>query len=164
LTRINDLPRIAALHRQWRQCRTASRGLMSPRKIYLSRLVGLFTLVVAASMIVDKPQAMATMAALLHDRSALIIIGLLGTAAGMAIVLAHQVWSGGPLPVVVTLLGWVILIRGMVLLFLPPPAAARLVEWFRFDEFFYPYLGFAAGLGLYLAVHGFLAVPGGRHA
>jgi hypothetical protein len=72
-------------------------GLMSPRTIYLSRLIGLFTLVVAASLIVDKPQAMATMAALLHDRSALIIIGVLGTAAGMAIVLAHQVWSGGPL-------------------------------------------------------------------
>jgi hypothetical protein len=36
---------------------------------------------------------MATMAALLHDRSALIIVGVLGTAAGMAIVLAHQRWS-----------------------------------------------------------------------
>jgi hypothetical protein len=39
---------------------------------------------------------MATIAALLHDRSALIIVGVLGTAAGMAIVLAHQRWSGGP--------------------------------------------------------------------
>jgi hypothetical protein len=87
---------------------------------------------------------------------------MLGTAAGMAIVLAHQMWSGGPLPVVVTLLGWVILIRGVVLLLLPPPATVRLVEWFRFDEFFYPYLGFAAGLGVYLAVHGSLAAAGGR--
>jgi hypothetical protein len=137
---------------------------MSPRTIYLSRLIGLFTLVVAASMIVNKPQAIATMAALVHDRAALIVLGVLGTAAGMAIVLAHQVWSGGPLPVVVTLLGWVILIRGMVLLFLPQPVTVRLVEWFRFDQFFYLYLGFAAGLGLYLAVHGFVAVSAGRHA
>jgi hypothetical protein len=52
----------------------------------------------------------------------------------------------------------------MVLLFLPPPATVRLVEWFRFDEFFYLYLGFAAGLGLYLAVHGVLAAAGGRRA
>jgi hypothetical protein len=84
-----------------------SEGLMSPRTIHVSRLIGLFTLVVAVSLIVDKPQAMAT------------------------------------------------------LLFLPQPATVRLVDWFRFDEFFYPYLGFAAGLGLYLAVHGFLAA--GRH-
>jgi hypothetical protein len=142
-------------------------GLMSFRTIYLSRLIGLFTLVVAASMIVNKPQAIATMAALVHDRGALIILGVLGTAAAMAIVLAHQVWSGGPLSVVVTLLGWVILIRGMVLLFLPQSrspfgssngfastnSSARCL-----------YLRFAAGLGLYLAVHGFVAVSAGRHA
>jgi hypothetical protein len=135
---------------------------MSPRTIYLGRLIGLFTLLVAASLMVDKPRAIATMAALLHDYSALIIFGVLGTAAGMAIVLGHQVWSGGSLPVVVTLLGWVILLRGIVLLFLPPPATIRFVEWLRFDEFFYWYLGFAAGLGLYLAVHGFLAASDTR--
>jgi hypothetical protein len=30
-------------------------------------------------------------------------MGLLG---GLAMVLAHNVWSGGPLPVIVTLIGW----------------------------------------------------------
>jgi hypothetical protein len=119
---------------------------MSPRTTYLSRLIGLVTFVVAGSMIVNKPQAIETMMTLVHDRSALIIVGMLGTAAGMAIVLAHQRWSGGALPVVVTLLGWIILIRGIVLLFLPQPATARLVEWFRFEDFFYLYLGFAAAL------------------
>jgi len=136
---------------------------MSPRTIYLSRLIGLFTLLVAASMLVDKPKAIATMTALVQDRSALVVIGMLGTAVGIAIVLAHQVWSGGSLPIVVTVLGWLILIRGLVVLFLPQPATVRLVAWFRLDEFFYPYLGFAAALGLYLAVHGFLASAGGRH-
>jgi hypothetical protein len=69
-------------------------------------------------------------------------------------------WRGGTLPVVVTLLGWVILIRGVVLLFLPRAATIQLVEWFRFDEFLYLYLGFAAALGHYLAVHGFLGSAG----
>jgi hypothetical protein len=132
---------------------------MTPRTIYLGRLIGLVILVVAASMLVDKSRALTALAALVHDRSALIILGLLGTAAGTAIVLAHQKWSGGVLPVVVTLLGWIILLRGTILLFLPQPATLRLLDWLRFDEFFYFYLGFAGALGLYLAVHGFLASP-----
>jgi hypothetical protein len=136
---------------------------MSPRTIYLSRLIGLFILVFAASMISDKPRAIETMTALVHDRPALIIMGVLATAAGLAIVLVHQAWRGGALPVVVTLFGWLILLRGAVLLFLPQQATIRLVAWFRFDELFYLYLGFAVALGLYLTVHAFLAPSGGRH-
>ena len=93
--------------------------------------------------------------AFLQDRPALIVLGVLGTAAGLAIVLGHQRWTGGVLPLVVTVIGWVILIRGTVLLFLSQTATARLIEWFHFEEFFYLYVGFAAMLGLYLVVHGF---------
>jgi vacuolar-type H+-ATPase subunit I/STV1 len=137
---------------------------MSPRTIYLSRLIGLFTLVVTASMIIDKPRAIETMTALVHDRSALLTMGVLATAAGMAIVLAHQVWRGGTLPVVVTLLGWMILLRGVVLLLLSQPATVRLVAWFRFDELFYLYLGLAVALGVYLTILGFLASDAMRRA
>jgi hypothetical protein len=85
---------------------------VSRRTLYLSRLIGLFTLIVAVAMLVDKSQAMDTLQAVVRDRSAVIVIGMLGTAAGLAIVLGHQIWSGSVLPVVVTLLSWVILIRG----------------------------------------------------
>jgi hypothetical protein len=36
------------------------------------------------------------------------------------------------LPVLVTAIGWVVLIRGTILLFLSQRATARLVYWFRF--------------------------------
>lgn len=137
---------------------------MSPRTIYLSRLIGLVALIVSVSMLIDKPRTMEMMTALLQDRSALIIVGVLGTTAGMAIVLGHQRWSGGVLPVVVTLLGWILLIRGAVLLFLPRATVVRLIEWFRFDRYFYAYLGFGAVLGLYLTIHGFLPSAGRRRA
>jgi hypothetical protein len=91
-------------------------------------LIGLFTLIVVLSMLVDKARPMNMISALVHDLSAIIVVGMLGVAAGLAIVLDHQLWSGGVLPVVVTLLGWVILIRGTILLFLPPAVIARLIE------------------------------------
>jgi len=130
---------------------------MVPLTVYPSRLIGLFTFIVSLSMLAEKPRAIEMVRSLLQDRPALIVFGMLGTAAGLAIVLGHQRWTGGMLTVVVTVIGWVILIRGTVLLFLSQAATARLVEWFQFEEFFYLYLGFAAVLGLYLIVHGFCA-------
>jgi len=130
---------------------------MSPRTIYLSRLIGLVLFVAAVSMLIDKPKAMETMRSVVADRSILLIIGLLGTTAGLALVLGHQVWSGGVLPIVVTVLGWVFLARGVLVLLLPQPMTAQLVDWFRFEQFFYVYLGVSAALGLYLTVHSFVA-------
>ena len=130
---------------------------MAPRTIYLSRLIGLFTFIVALSMLADRSQAVETVRTVVQDRPVMIVLGLLGVAAGLAIVLGHQVWSGGVLPILVTILGWVFLIRGTILLYLSPQAAVRLVDWFHFEDFFYPYIGFAAALGLYLTVRGFSA-------
>ena len=130
---------------------------MAARTIYLSRLIGLFTLIVTLSMLADRPQALEMIRTVVQDRPALIILGLLGTAAGLAIVLGHQVWSGGALPVLVTVLGWVLLIRGAVLLYLSPEATAHLVDRFRFEDLFYVYLGLTMALGLYLTVRGFSA-------
>jgi len=130
---------------------------MAARTIYLSRLIGLFTLIVTLSMLADRPQALEMIRTVVQDRPALIILGLLGTAAGLAIVLGHQVWSGGALPVLVTVLGWVFLIRGAVLLYLSPEATAHLVDRFRFEDLFYVYLGLTTVLGLYLTVRRFSA-------
>ena len=135
---------------------------MAPLTIYLSRLIGLLTLIAALSMLADKPQAIDTVRAVIQDRSALLILGMLGTAAGLAVVLGHQVGSRGVLPVLVTAIGWIVLIRGTILLFLSQHATARLVDWFRFEEFFYLYVGFAAALGFYITVHGFSAAAARR--
>jgi len=72
-------------------------------------------------------------------------------------VLAHNVWSGGALPVVVTLFGWILLIRGALLLFLPPEAVAGMMDSFHFEQLFYVYAGITLVLGLYLTYGGFSA-------
>jgi hypothetical protein len=108
---------------------------MAPLTIYLSRLIGLLTLIAALSMLADKPQAIDTVRAVVEDRPALLILGMLGTAAGLAVVLGHEVWSGGVLPVLVTAIGWIVLIRGTILLFLSQHATTaprRLVSLRRF--------------------------------
>ena len=81
----------------------------------------------------------------------LFVAGLMGMTAGLAIVLAHNVWSGGALPVIVTLFGWASLIKGMLLLVLSPDTESRVfIMGLRYDQHPYPYAFFLLLLGAYL--------------
>jgi len=56
-------------------------------------------------------------------------------------IIGHNIWSGGALPVVVTLLGWLIAIRGAGLLALSPDAVIKLLDALRYEKLFYFYMG-----------------------
>jgi hypothetical protein len=75
--------------------------------------------------------------------------------AGLAIVLTHNVWSGGVLPVIITLIGWATLFRGLVLLLLPPDAVAGIFESIHFEQLFFFYIAITLIIGLYLTYGGF---------
>ena len=56
----------------------------------------------------------------LADAPLVLISGVFTLFGGLAIVLLHNYWSGGALSIVVTLVGWLTLIKAIVLLVLPP--------------------------------------------
>jgi hypothetical protein len=126
---------------------------------YLARLIGLFSIVLGLAMIGRRQEMVAAVDALIHNPTLLLVVGLIALGIGLAMVLAHTVWSGGVAPVVVTLVGWLILIRGLVLLFLPAAMVATLFEALHFARLLYLYASIALGLGIYLAMAGFRAEP-----
>jgi hypothetical protein len=71
--------------------------------------------------------------------------------------LASRWRSGGALPVVVTLMGWLMAIRSAALLALPQEALVKLLEALRYEELFHAYMGATLLLGLYLTIAGFSA-------
>ncbi len=99
---------------------------MSPRTLFLSKLIGLYCILVALSMITRRQATLESVTALLQNPSMMLILGVITLAAGLAMVLAHNIWSGGALVVVVTLVGWITLIKSLLFLFLPPDMQARL--------------------------------------
>ena len=132
---------------------------------YLARLLGLFCIVAGLAMIGRRQEMVGAVDALTHNPTLLLLAGLIALGIGLAMVLAHNLWSGGFLPVVVTLIGWLILLRGVVLLFLPAPMVATLYEALHFARLLYLYASTALGLGSYLAMAGFrsaAAAPGPR--
>jgi putative exporter of polyketide antibiotics len=131
-------------------------GTMSPRTIFLSRLIGLYCILVALSMMTRRQATVETVTALLQNPSMMLILGVITLAAGLAMVLAHNIWSGGALSVIVTLIGWIALIRSLLFLFLPPELEARLfLGQLHYQRLFYLYTAISLVLGLYLTYSGF---------
>ena len=130
---------------------------MKPLTIYLGRLLGLFTLITSFWLLTERQTTLSTIPALLGNRPAMVIFAIIALAGGLAIVLAHNIWSGGPLPILVTLIGWVMLIRGLLFLFLPPEATLYVLAAMQFERLFYIYLAIPFVLGIYLTYLSFAA-------
>ena len=129
---------------------------MSERTTFLSKFIGLYLILISLALAVHKQASIDTMYALVRNAPVLFVAGLMGVIGGLAIVLCHNVWSGGVLPVLVTLTGWLILIKGALLLFLSPEEIYRLLlSALHYQHFFYPYTVIPLVLGVYLAFAGF---------
>src|SRR5271157_4244501 len=92
---------------------------MSVRTVFLARLFGLYCLIMAAALL-SQPEAFVTIVhALMADAPLVLIAGVFTLFGGLAIVLLHNYWSGGALTIIITLLGWLTLIKAVVLVVLP---------------------------------------------
>ena len=125
---------------------------MSTLTIYLARLIGLSAVLLAAALLVrGNVLIMATVA----DGPVMLVYAIFSLVAGLAIILGHNVWSGGTLPVIVTLVGWLIFVKGLVLLLVTP--AGLLLERMQYGEHYSFYIVPALIIGLYLTYAGFAA-------
>jgi hypothetical protein len=124
---------------------------MSPRTTYLARLIGIYCILIALAMIIRKQATVDVLTAMLHNAQLLLALGVITVIAGLALVLGHNIWSGGAVPVIVTLVGWIALIKGSLLLFLSPEQESSVfLDSLHLEQGFYFYLGFTLLLGIYL--------------
>ena len=75
-------------------------AFMSTLTIYLARLIGLSFVLLAACILA---RGNALIMAAVADGPVMLVYASFSLAAGLAIILGHNVWSGGTLPVIVTL-------------------------------------------------------------
>lgn len=130
---------------------------MSDRSRFLARLFGLYFVLVAVTMALQRDQWTAAVTLLLHAAALLWLLGTLLVAAGLALILTHNLWSGGLATVVVTVMGWLTLLKGLMLWVLGPAAADLYLGRLHYRELYYPYCALTLLLGLYLTGAGFRA-------
>jgi hypothetical protein len=127
---------------------------MSPLTRYLSRLLGVFLMVMAASEW-TQPGLLTVVAPAMVDQPALLwVSGILTFAVGLAIVLGHNVW-GDPAAVVVSLLGWMMTIKGAALLLVPAAGWTALLGAMHYPSHSGVYTIIPALAGAYLTYSGF---------
>jgi hypothetical protein len=126
---------------------------MSRLTVYLARLIGLFTVLLIGALLL---QGSATVDAAVADKPLMFTYAIISLGLGVAMVLGHNVWSRGALPAVVSLVGWLILAKGLMLL-LAPEALTGMVDRMQYREHFDLYLAPSFAIGLYLTWAGFTA-------
>jgi hypothetical protein len=122
---------------------------------FLARFLGLFLVIESLSMLAQKQAMVDITTSLIQDHPLLFILKILGVLGGLAMVLGHTVWSGGLLPVIVTLIGWATLVRSVVLLFLSPEAVLSFIKAIRYEQNYYFLAGISLLIGAYLTYAGF---------
>jgi len=130
---------------------------MSPLTVFLGKLIGLYCIIVALALMAHKRSTVESVKALIRNPPLLLFLELIALIAGLAMVLGRNIWSGGALAVVVTFIGWLVTMRGAVLLVLSEDVKLKLFEALRYEELFFVYMGVTLILGIYLTFAAFSA-------
>ena len=128
---------------------------MSLTTVFLGRLLGLYLIAIAVAMLASRRRALATLDEMARSGPWMLFSGMVATAAGLAIVMGHNVWTDGALAVVVTLFGWAALLKGVSLLLVPPEQMAAAYKGLGFERFFYVWIGAVLVLGLLITLDAF---------
>jgi hypothetical protein len=95
---------------------------MTPTKT-IAALIGPTLVAIAAGMLLNLGSFPALAEQVSHEPALIFLSGVLLFVAGLAIVRAHNLWTGG-WPVLVTILGWFAILSGLVRILLPTWLAA----------------------------------------
>lgn len=124
---------------------------MPARSRFLARFFGLYCIVAGLVMLARGHGTVEVVAQIVHDGALMYVLGVLLVMGGLACVLAHNVWSGGPQFWLVTFMGWGTLVKGVLFMALPPDTEAKLfLQWLRYEDMYRVYTAVAMAIGAYL--------------
>jgi vacuolar-type H+-ATPase subunit I/STV1 len=131
---------------------------MSASTRFLARLFGTYCLIMAFAMALNRDAMVNTVAALAQDAPVMFVLGVFTLFGGLAMLLVHNRWKGDGYAVVVTLLGWITLLKGLLIVLIAPRNATGLyLEYMHYAKMFYVCAAWSAVIGAYLCYGGFVA-------
>jgi len=84
------------------------------------------------------------------------VLGLVALPFGILLVLSHNYWNEGTLALVVTIFGWIILVKSIFVFVVSPVQMGRLVKMIKMESWWYVYVVIVLIIGAYLAYAGFM--------
>ena len=127
-----------------------------PLTLFLAQLIGLLLLATGALMLFQGKVFIKAVNDMTENRTTLFMVGVVLFTSGVSIVLAHNVWNAGLLSLVVTFIGWVLIARGLLCMFVPSHGITRLFRAVKLEEFLWLYAIVVLVIGAYLTYAGFM--------
>lgn len=95
--------------------------------IFIAQVLGIIFLIVGISILINRANMRAVITDFIDHPAFLVIVGFLNVVMGALIVASHNIWQPN-WAVLITIVGWLLLIRGFVLLAFPSFVRARLTR------------------------------------
>ncbi|MFY9627626.1 MAG: hypothetical protein WAK03_05660 [Methylocystis sp.] len=122
---------------------------MTPLTLFLAKLLGGILITMAAAMVARGPETALTARRMISDPGMVMIGGAVRVGLGLAIVIGHDIWSGGVLPVAITLFGWALYLSGLLLLFAAQERLVAILDGMNLEKNLPAYAISLALLGIY---------------
>ena len=122
--------------------------------LYLAKVLGVYLLVTGAALLIRRGYFIPVLGAFVEDRSHRMTMGLLELFAGLALIMAHTIWS--PLPAaLITVIGIVTALEGFLYLVLTDEVIEKYIRMFNVRAWYVAGGLIAIALGTYLSAFGF---------
>src|SRR3989344_2651238 len=123
--------------------------------IFLAQIMGIASLIIGLSMILRRQMVIRIFDDLFGSRALTYVLGIAEVICGLIIILNHNVWESA-LPIVVTFLGWLLFVEGLLYMFAGQKTIKRFIRWLH-DQSVYSLIALLyAVIGTYLAYVGFV--------
>lgn len=122
--------------------------------VFLAKVVGPFLVIGGLAVFTNREQVMFAALAIVKERFAQLFAGLCSLLIALLLINSHNDWSSIP-AALISVIGWLILAKGLLYLFLPQAKLTKLVNgltersWYLIDG------TLAILVGLYLTAYGF---------
>jgi hypothetical protein len=123
-----------------------------------AQITGLSLVAVSAAMLVRPRGMMIMFERLLENPPILFVFGLVQLIGGLALVLTQNALSGANLTLVLALVGWWLLIRGGMLMFVTPEALLSLLDSIELPKYHFLSNGLSLLIGIYLTYTSFFPI------
>lgn len=122
--------------------------------LFIGKVLGLYLIIVCLAMIVRRPAFEILLREAGNNQLLLFISATIATIIGLLIVVSHNLWVAD-WRVVITILGWLTLLKGLVRFFFPSVVQQATKFWFENYQYVYIVSIIFLLVGIYLCAHSF---------
>ena len=123
--------------------------------LFLAKIMGLFLIVDGLVALIRYKDLMPAVYELKNNKFTMVFMGLLVLVLGLLVTVSHNIWTGSAFQIVITIFGWAMVIKGLIISIMPIEFVEKLIMKVNRPTY-YKISGVVMILiGLWLSVAGF---------